>query len=235
MKAYIFTCDKYVDLTTPCVELFKEYVDESIEPVVVAGSEKPKKEICEIHVTGCGMDIPWGTYAKKFLQSIKDEIFILMLDDYLIHRSFDMYLYNKALKEMNDSPKVMQIMFNRSEGNRWDNYSKAPKGMLWFKYKLSAPYRINTCFGLIRRSFMLKYMKNNYSAWDYEIKGSRQANNPNEVLLGCRQYVCNYVNAVWKGKILTDQFILFDDAHRDLYLQKTKEALPNFKVVGDLK
>jgi hypothetical protein len=118
----------------------------------------------------------WTRYIHDFMKDVEEEFVIFSLDDYLLCTKPDTQMIEIALGLMKRTAKIgrFDLTFDTQiEGNI------APmgnvKGLMVVHKKPNAPYRISTQPAIWNRDFLLQFLDNDWSPWDFEIKGSQKA------------------------------------------------------------
>lgn len=142
----------------------------------------------------------WSDRIMKILKVIKDELFIMFLEDYFICSPINKEEIENRIKFMLENKEIgkidlsNQIYTHGTSGNY--NNSK------FLIAKSNAEYLMSFQPAIWRREFFLKYLKPNKSAWEVEVGSSEECKKEKYYkLLGTRENLIPNVNAVIKGKI----------------------------------
>ena len=118
----------------------------------------------------------WTRYIHGFMKNIEDEFVIFSLDDFLLCTEPNIDMIETALELMKRNYKVgrFDLTFDSqvetgcvSVGklNNYEIIQKHPRGS----------YRISTQPSIWNRKFLLKFLDNDWTPWDFEIRGTQKA------------------------------------------------------------
>lgn len=203
IPVYVTSCDKYINRALrPFAYLFNRYWN-STQPVVVIGFQPPPYELPpNFRFFSAGVDNgqrSWSTSVIRALQSLQDEIFILLLDDYFLNapvhvggvRSLADYvgLHPEALRlDLTTDRLYAGDMFDAEKwGHRFD-IVETPAGSM---------YQMSLQAGIWRRSLLLKLLKPEMSPWEVELQTSPP---PEMRVFGTRQAPVSYANVFQGGQ-----------------------------------
>lgn len=221
MRIFVFTSPKYCHLMMPFSYLFNQFWSE-LQPVVVVGvPELPFNLPENFTISEFGANVPadrWTDGAREFLETVDDEWFILMLEDYFITRPVD----TNGVTELGNFACVFQNCVrmdlttdilhgygdcrNAIDICSWGHYDIIEK-------RIDSSYRMSLQAGMFDRKYFLKLCEETKSPWQLEMHNELQNDNSKRVL-GCRQWPLRYANAVDKGKINWEQIRKIPAEHR---------------------
>lgn len=228
LRVFVETSDKYLWCLKPFSYLFNTYWS-SLQPVVVFGYSKPKFSLPSnfSFFSVDNVNYPperWSDGVIRFLRSVDDEHFVLMLSDYFLIRTVDLRGVTACHEYVRERPEVLRIDLTADRlyagGMRdvegWGNYDI-------IETDENTPYQMSTQAGIWNRRRMLELLEPNKSAWEVEIHTHPVA--PIRVL-GTRQYIVRYANALLKGQLDTQQLSMMPKEHRNaIYNMIPKEYL----------
>jgi hypothetical protein len=135
-----------------------------------------------------------------------------MLEDYWLVRTVDVRGVSACYEYIKDKPNVLRFDLTADrlyaggmvDADYWGNYDiiETPS---------STPYQMSTQAGIWNKYRLLELLQPNKSAWEVEIHTSV----PDTMrVLGSRQYIVRYANAVLKGKLDREQLQLLPPEHK---------------------
>ncbi len=138
----------------------------------------------------------WSEMIKKAITEANVDYVMLFMDDYLLT---DYVNENALLEALNDIKKyhAQNIRLINT------NISKMEKYTLDEGYNRLIPgsaYCLSTQAGIWEVAFLLEYLSDGLSAWEFERNGSLSIKNKDILLLESRKYSFPYLEAVRKGK-----------------------------------
>ena len=222
IKVYVSTSDNYLSLIKMFQFLFNRFWDAEQE-VIVLGYKEPDFELeknFSFHSMGKSRYTPneWGTDLKKYFESIDDEFFILIFED-----NFPIKPVNHALlDEVKDSldGSVGRFCINNSiEKSRWmeDRQIGRIGNIPLIECTQNSNYRLSGMPSIWQRTYFLKYLQNEWSPWDWELKGSDMAKYDNYQILGTAgTHVVYNTLSVRNGDLTKIDFRVVDDYDRSL-------------------
>ena len=174
MKVHLITCDKTSRILRAFAHQAKKYFPEDTEFVVLGYSVFPELpdnyKIVSLAETQNDLH-EWSRNLFDYFNGINDEYIITSLDDFLPTRKFDEEIFENAALTM-----FSDFTIGRYEigiGHSWHG-AIAVKGKVYY-YGPKSLYRISTQMSVWRRSYLLKYLNNDWTPWEFELEGSKQA------------------------------------------------------------
>jgi hypothetical protein len=215
LRVFVITSDRYTWALAPFAHLFNSYWSE-LQPVVVAGYSQPPFPLprnFEFHRIDY-QNYPaekWSNGIIKFLTSVPDTHFVLMLEDYWLTRTVDAEGVKSCYQYMKERPDILR--FDLTDDRQYNGKSVNIGG--WGHYDLvespiEAEYRMSTQAGIWNKKLMLDLLVPDKSAWEVEIHTSPPENMR---VLGTRQSPVRYANALLKGQIDTFQISRIPQEH----------------------
>ena len=204
MRVIVTTCDTYHQALKIFIHQFNRHWGRSQE-VLVAGFAKPAYPFppnFDFISLGNMSDYPshkWSNALAVLLNAIDDEVFVLMLDDYLLTRPVNREAIRILYDYMIQFGYVVKIdlcedrlyAFGADINYGHVSYIDLVKSMP------GSPYHMSLWPGMWNRLNLLKVIRPNESAQDMEIAGSTRLSHLQDLLvLGTRQSPLRITNAV---------------------------------------
>ena len=224
IKVYVSTSDNYLNLIKIFQFLFNKFWDAEQE-VVVLGYKEPDFELeknFSFHSMGKSRHTPneWGTDLKKYFESIDDEHFILIFEDNFPVIPVNHSLLNEIKKILNDDIGRFCInnSIERSRGYTGTTRQIGHVGNIpLLECTQNSDYRLSGMPSIWQRKYFLKYLQDEWSPWDWEVKGSEFARNDNYKILGTAgTHVVYNTLSVRSGDLTNIDFRIVDDYERSL-------------------
>ena len=222
IKVYVSTSDNYINLIKIFQFLFNRFWDVE-QDVVVLGYKEPDFELeknFSFHSMGQSRYTPneWGTDLKKYFESIDDEFFILIFEDNFPVKPVNHNLLSEIKTLLNND--VGRFCLNNSiEKSKWmqDKQIGYVGNVPLIECVLNSNYRLSGMPSIWQRSYFLKYLQNEWSPWDWELKGSEMAKHDNFQILGTSgTHVVDNTLSVRNGDLTNIDFRVVDDYERSL-------------------
>lgn len=207
MRVIVFTSTRYSTLLRPFAHLFNVFWGND-QPVTVAGVDGlPFALPDNFTINPAGANYPaahWQEGAKALLQSIPDEWFVLMLEDYWLCRHVDRAAIEsltecaRGLGNVTRADLTTDVLHGYMDGRNarevcnYGHYDIIEK-------KTDSLYRMSLQAGIFHRERMID-MLDGGSPWELELH-NRLQHDESQRVIGCRQWPVKYVNAVDKGKL----------------------------------
>ena len=211
MNVYIPTCDSHLFVLKAFAYCFNKYCGETFN-VKILGFTAPdfplpaNFEFISLGKSQEGGAKGWTNYLIDFFDNIEDEYFIFGIDDFCVCRPFDFNIYHALLKEL--SPQLGRIdlqpsiqycrhaadvkVYKKCEDFEILELSQSPA----YDY---LNWRITGQFSIWNRDYFLKNMHRNWSPHDWELTGSKLAENDGYSILGTKDKWC-----IKKVELLSD-------------------------------
>ena len=202
MRFVCLTSNRYIHCLPPFAYLWQKFCG---LPVTVACFEVQPKTLppaWEIISLGREAEVTWSGGALRLLDLIDDEIFGLVLEDYLLSASVDMRVLGALIRLMEKRADIVKVDLTddrlRVPHTGYGRYH----GVELVRSADDAPWQMSVQAALWRRDFARRYWQADEDAWAAERNGTRriiqarQAGKEGGVILGTRQPPVRYVNAV---------------------------------------
>jgi hypothetical protein len=207
MRVFVLTSDKYLHALRPFAWLFNRYWGAD-QAVLVAGYAAPDFALpanFEFVSLGDQADYPVGKWSDgliKLLDSVEDEVFGLMLEDYWLSRPVN----RQAVRMLHDYMVQFKYVLKADlMTDRLYAYGASDYGTCGYldliRSDPASQYHMSLMTGLWRRDLLRRFLVPDESPWDVELKGTpRVAAAANEVLvLGTRQAPVRHILAHRRG------------------------------------
>jgi len=194
LTTVVGTCDSYLDLIPGFSILYERYFQPNVETLIVSETET--------------LDIPnykfitpgkkqWGERIINALSETKTEYVFFVLDDYYLSQLLTNEYIEYLLKFM-DNHKVNKITLTPVPDFAKYEYLESVNTM--HKMSPNSPWLTSVQPAIWRKSELLKFLKPEYSPWNFEVKGSKEAKNNIENYFVAKLDKPIYFNMVRKGK-----------------------------------
>ena len=195
MRVFTFSCDPYYHILRMFVHQFLAHWDDKQEVVIVGFSPLPFTIPPNFSFVSVGefKDYPvnrWSDAVIKYLESVNDEVFVLMLEDYLLVRDVNIDAVRILADYMSAHEDIIRIDLaeDRLHASGTDMNYGYIKYIDLIKSAPGSPYHMSLWPGLWRRSNILKILQKGWTPWDVEIAGNNKLSAMPELLvLGTKQ------------------------------------------------
>lgn len=234
IRVFVYTCDKYSWLLKGFSRQFNVYWS-ALQPVVVAGYKRPdfdlpnNFEFYSIAPRDYGKD-KWSTGLIEFLQSVDDEHFVFMLEDYWLVRGVNHQSVSTLHEFCQHHPQVlrMDLTTDRLYTGGMKDFDYVPyygyNDIIWTPPESS--YQCSTQAAIWNRRNLLSVLEPGESGWQMELEktATNIRNRPDLWVLGTRQYPVRYANITNGGDPKT--------MHLDGLLPQDVEELRKIGALG---
>lgn len=210
-KIYIPCCDDSLPIVKINSYLFNKFWPQA--KVVYMGFKEPEfdfysenHEFVSLAPKQEGGSNNWTRYMHEYIKTINDDVLMFSIDDYLLCAPPDEAMLNIALKliSKNDNIGRFDLTFDSQvEGNTLP-VANIQDYQVHVKHP-SAPYRISTQPALWKREYLLKFLDNNWSPWQFELNGTSIASKgklPEQTFCFYDKKMINYpVRTIAKGAV----------------------------------
>jgi hypothetical protein len=205
MRTVVFTSDTHNWLLKGFFHQWKKYAKCDFLDVEVAGFTKPEglPDDVSFYSLGKFADYPvnkWSDAVIKYLNSVQDELIMILLEDYWLMRPINKQALFMAYGFMDNHPDVIRFdvaadrMFSKD-----CHYAGS-----YFGFDLctgKGQYSLSFQASIYRRKQLLEIMKPGESPWQAELNGTDRLNKSHYQVVGTFQWPINYLVAVNKGKL----------------------------------
>jgi hypothetical protein len=222
MIVVVLTCDKYLRLLRGFQYLFSRYWS-SLQDVLICGFNPPDFDLpanfrfFSIDSTEYPVN-KWSDALIAVCGALADEHFILLLDDYWLCRTVDVRGVAAACDYIRERPEVLRFDLTADRlyaGGMFDVESYGSYDII--ETPAGTPYQFSTQAGIWNRRMLLSLLKPGMTGWEVEVQ---TAPGPEMRVLGSRQYLVRYANAMLKGKADESQLKLIPAEHREFLQMK---------------
>jgi hypothetical protein len=206
MKKYVITFDKYLPLLKGFAYFFNKYWSKD-EEIIVLCYEKPSFSLPDnfiIHSLGRQKNYGryWTNALIPYFKNVPEKYFLILLEDLFLREPIDL----EILKEMEDIVKrngadkaCLHKIVAKSDWEEVvsDNIVKINRAT-----RTAIGHRTTLQPAIWSKKRFLKYLKPNYTAWDFEILNEYNARTEDSVVIGPRnKRVYFKLNLILKGRI----------------------------------
>lgn len=193
LSVLIGTCDKYKSLWEPFQICFNRYWKHNTNNIFVTDTlDVPTYTETKFNTIKAQGN--WGSRMLKGIESIKEDYIFFILEDYLFHYSYSEKQLNNYL-ELAKRHNIDRLQI--SPGKYETNLDESVHGL--DKVFNNNRYSISMQPSIWKKEFLVEILLPNYSAWDFELKGSKALKNLNKNIFIDKNIPSVYFNAVRKG------------------------------------
>lgn len=215
MKAIVFTSDRHDWLLHGFLRQWSKYrgtkYDGELDLEIAGFSYRgpyriePSGEEVPFSSIGRFEDYPverWSDAVYAKVMSLKDELFIFMLEDYWLMRHLNRGVMNLAEDYMRKHPDV--IRFDLTSDRMFAKEAKYTEshGVMDI-CEAKGDYSLSFQAAIYRRDLLLEVLRPGETPWQAELRGTQRLNNLGHRVLGSYQWPVNYMIVVNKGKLDT--------------------------------
>lgn len=219
IRVFVYTSDPYLWCLKPFIFLFNQYWSE-LQEVIVGGFTHPQFPLpSNFHFHQIDKNPypknKWSDGLIHFLNDYRDDVFVLMLEDYLLRRTVDHQgvstLADYMRMGINQDVVRLDLTTDRLYG----------KGMRdiepWGHYDIiacdkDAPYEMSLQTALWNRKNFLSLLRPGMNPWEVETQ-TDMTKQPYRVL-GTRQNLVRYANLMLKGAVMDYELEHIPEPHR---------------------
>jgi len=206
MNLYVLTSNKYVHCLPPFAHLFVKYWGLT-QPVTIVGYEERPNRTLPRNFTflslGKQASYTWSRGLMALLERIRDEYFILMLEDYFLDHPVRRATVDMCEQVMMERPEVVKIDLtdDRQKVEHETTDMGKPYGLNFILSAPGAAYQGSVQAAIWRREFLLRFLNAKEDAWMAEKNFTRRVIKARQEgydgkILGLVQPPLHYVNAV---------------------------------------
>ncbi len=204
MRVLVTTCDHYHSVLKIFIHQFLRHWGQDQE-VLILGFARPNYDLPEsfsFKSLGQGEEYPphrWTDALAKALSSVQDEVFVLMLDDYIltrpVNRAAILILYDYMM-QFRDVIKI-DLGEDRLYAQGADLIYNHVGYIDLIKSMPGSPYHMSLWPGMWNRMNMMTILEPGESAQDLEMRGTTRLSHMQELrVLGTRQAPVRIANVV---------------------------------------
>jgi len=197
---YIPICDQNLWILKLYSFLFQKFWGDE-QKVVIMGFSKPNFELPEnfsfVSLAGKqeGGSKNWTRYIHDYIASLDEDYLTFSLEDFFAIEKPNKKMLADLFGFMKKNPNIGRADITwDSFINVFDKNNRAKKmykqvgsldGSKIIEIPKSAPYRISTQPAIWKREYILKFLDNNWSPWDFEVIGTSISQKMDEQVIAC--------------------------------------------------
>jgi|TARA_B100000282_G_scaffold296836_1_gene280386 hypothetical protein len=201
-KIYIPICDNNLWVLKIYAFLFEKFWGNE-QQVVIMGFSKPEFSLPDnfsfvsLAKEQIGGAKKWTRYIYNYLSTVEDEYVIFSLEDFFPTCPPRMDLVSDIIELMKKDSSIGRAdltwdsfinVFDKNNKvvhrNQYKQLCKI-RGTSVLNLPKGAPYRISTQPALWKKEYLLKFLDNDWSPWDFEVLGSMASNSMDEKIIAC--------------------------------------------------
>jgi hypothetical protein len=194
LPVLVISCDRYADLWRPFFDVFWRRWPDCAGPVYL-GANFQAFDDPRVRTVRVGHDVTWAASARTMLDHIDAPYLVVMLEDFLLMHRVDNArierLADVAVTEELGCLRLYSIFPPETALPRYPELAAFAPGGNWRITAQAAIWRVETLRRLLVPGF---------SAWDFELLGSRLSDYLPDRIWGVRQPALVYDHAVEKGR-----------------------------------
>lgn len=219
IRVFVYTSDPYVWILKPFAYLFNTYWSE-LQEVIVGGFTPPQFSLPN-NFTFHQIDKKpypkqkWSNGLISFLKAYQDDIFILLLEDYLMCRTVDHTGIGTLANYMSMPDNRDVVRFDLTADRL---YGKGMRDIeAYGHYDIiacdkDAMYEMSLQAAIWNRRNLLNLLRPDMNPWEVEIQ-TDMTQQPYRVL-GTRQMPVRYANLMLKGEVVNYELERIPEPHR---------------------
>lgn len=228
MSILVISCDKYSDLWDVFFLLFNKFWVNC--PYEVYLGTNYKKYMGESIASICiGEDLSWADNLKKMLSDIDTPYVLILLDDEFLDKRVD----DAKIKIMLSYVKKHNLDCLKLSG-RPVTYRRIDKDLDIGIYEPGSPYFITAHTAIWRKDSLKKLLRSGMSAWDFELKNSRNSFNYNYRIYGVNHKLISVRNGVVRGKFLKSSVDFLRKENVDIDVSK-RGVVNDTNIISKIK
>lgn len=192
LSIIVYSCKKNSRMWPVFLKLFRKYWNNCQYKLILVTDFHAKGE--EGFDQIIAIDDTWGKMIKQAIQEADTKYVSLWMDDYLLCD----YVDNNVISEKIDvAIRYKAINFRLVEAPKaYGGYCESNIGY----YRLGDAYSLSTQVGIWDSKFLLDFIPDLWSAWDFERIGSMSRIKLEQPILVCLDYTFPYIEGVRNGK-----------------------------------
>lgn len=168
------SCDSYKDTWYPFFAILKNRWKDLKYPIYLnTESESYKDNDLNITCINYAKKCAWGKRVKNALNQIDSKYVLFMLDDFFLLDDVKTNKIEECMKKMDEDKNIACFSFNPKKEDEIDIDDGLLKDFL--RRPDVCKYKLNCQIGLWRREYLLSYIRDHESPWDFETLGSKRA------------------------------------------------------------
>jgi hypothetical protein len=208
LKIIVTTHNRYMWALRPFAYLFNIYWSAQ-QPITALVESEPNFKLppnFDIYLTNVdGLGWPkerWTDGLIKYLNSIKEQYIVILLEDYWLNRKADTRGAQTLHEYMTFHPKVIRfdLTMDRLYAPGPQYPSDDPDHDKYGHYDIvkrkGMAYEMSLQAGIFNKKLLLDLLRPGWSPWEVELLGTNVINDSDVVVLGTRQNPVSYTNAL---------------------------------------
>ena len=189
----VVSCDRYSDLWEPFLQIFRQYWADCPFPLFLGSNHKisPDPAVTTIAI---GDDRGWGAGLQSFLDRLDAKYVLMFLEDFFLEETVDTANVLR-LAEIAVRNKLGCLRLTPNPPPH-QGVEGSP-GLGWILP--GDPYRVSTQVALWRVETLASLLRPNFTAWDFELKGSLLSEKTSEPFWSVQEPVIRCRHAVERG------------------------------------
>lgn len=171
LSVLIGTCDLYSPLWESFQICFDRYWKFNTKNLFVGETIKVPNITNTKFETILPGDGEWGHRMRQGIEACEEDYIFFILEDYFLNYTYSENQMNDWLDAMKKYD-MNRLQISGPLGPLFD-VSDTEAGCPYNKFTLKSNYIISVQPSIWKKSFLLETLKSDYSAWDFEIKGSK--------------------------------------------------------------
>lgn len=223
IRVIVVSNDKYAWALKPFSYLFNTYWS-SLQEVNVIGISSPidylpnNFNFSPIHKNYPAKE--WSTSLIDYLETIDDDLFVLLLEDYWLCRTVDCQGISSLCDYIHyiNLPILKMDLTNDRIHDWGKDYPEIKDMGYWGRHDIvfspvGTPYRMSLQAAIWNRKKLLEVLPRGKTPWEVEMHV-----NPSEeyFVLGTREFPLRYANAILKGDIMGYEIEHIEEPHRSI-------------------
>lgn len=203
LKIIVTTFDKNMWAVQPFAYLFNTYWSAQQEVTVLCESipdfklpSNFKPHPIDLNGEKWPME-QWSDGLLKYLNAIKEQHIIIMLEDYWLTRTVDVRGMSTLLQYMQGDPNLLRIDLTTDRLYAGGVRNHSMYGHYDFVEAPGSQYQMSLMPGMWNKKLFMDIVPNGWTPWMVELEGTSRVNASEEILvLGTRQNPVRFVNAL---------------------------------------
>jgi len=199
MAVLVISCDRYATCWTPFFSMFYKMWPQFDGQVYLGNNNLDYQfEDKDIGIINIGADNSWCDNVAAMLEKIDKQYVMVFLEDFIIKKPIDNAVVWDAYTFLREEKAGYYRLSTNPRGTKKYNRSKTHRQITPLDY-----YCVNTSAGIWNKDILKQLLHEGYSAWDFEIKNSKQANAEDRlpaIFLSSIKNQIKIINAITSGK-----------------------------------
>lgn len=164
------SCDAYSDLWENFFKLLKKYWPE-YDGEIILNTETKAFQYDGFRISSplnCGEDVSWSDRLSLSLKRVQTPYVLIFLDDFYLKNKVNHVAFLRTLGYMKTNQDIVSITYLKEPGGK-----KEVQDLDGFMDRAQfALYKMTAHITLYRTEYLQKILKNNESAWEFEVNGT---------------------------------------------------------------